>query len=555
MYFYVSDFVSNAKIVDESNIVTPINTHRLWDCLNGYPNRDYVVSGFKHGFHIGIPSVNSVPVNNIENYKNSKKSLNRAVVIDKMNIELKAGRILGPYTEPPLQSATYSPLYVIPKSEPGKFRLIHDLSKPKGTSVNDNIPDSLKSVQYCSVMDVAKFLQEQKVKGDGQYYMAKIDLKDAYRVCPINKEHWQYLGMKYEDKLFIDTCLPMGLGTSCAIFSAISDSLCWLFHVKNPDCKFYNYIDDFIILAPTKELCESALSSVLSTLEWLGFPISEHKTVTPSTHIEFLGLGIDSKTLSFYVPDKKRAKISEEITKFLTPKAQRVHTIQKLVGKLNFLCSTFVPGKALMAGLYQSLAGILSSHSWARRRINNDVRQDLNIWLSFLAQCEGKPFRFIFPETSEIQPMTTDAAGSIGYGGVFGNMWFRGLWQDPWWYQQNIALLELVPIYIGIKLWHNKISHSTLNVFSDNESVVAMIKTYFSREKLINKLLKDLALFCMTKNIVINIQHVSGCDNILADRLSRNIDCAHLLPEGHIQWELPNTLRPSYIKDMLCKTQ
>ena len=62
------------------------------------------------------------------------------------------------------------------------------------------------SLQYCSVMDVAKFLQEQKVKGDGQYYMAKIDLKDAYRVCPINKEHWQYLGMKYEDKLFIDTC-------------------------------------------------------------------------------------------------------------------------------------------------------------------------------------------------------------------------------------------------------------------------------------------------------------------------------------------------------------
>ena len=143
-----------------------------------------------------------------------------------------------------------------------------------------------------------------------------------------------------------------------------------------------------------------------------------------------------------------------------------------------------------MAGLYHSLAGILSFHSWARR-INNDVRHDLNIWLSFLAQCKGKPFRFIFPETSNIQPMTTDAAGSIGYGCIFGNMWFRGLWQDPWWYRQNIAHLELVQIYISIKLWHNQINHSTLNVFSDNESVVAVIKTYFSREKLINKLLKD----------------------------------------------------------------
>ena len=75
-----------------------------------------------------------------------------------MNIKLKAGQILGPYTKPPLESATYFPLYVIPKGEPGKLRVIHDLRKPKGTLVNDIIPDSLKSTQYCRVMDVAKFL-------------------------------------------------------------------------------------------------------------------------------------------------------------------------------------------------------------------------------------------------------------------------------------------------------------------------------------------------------------------------------------------------------------
>ena len=82
-----------------------------------------------------------------------------------------------------------------------------------------------------------------------------------------------------------------------------------------------------------------------------------------------------------------------------------------------------------------------------------------------------------------------------------------------------------------------------------------MVKTYFSSEKLINNLLKDVALICMTTNIVINIQHVSGCcDNILAERLLGNLDCTHLLPQGRIQCELMNTLRPSYINDMLCKT-
>ena len=108
-----------------------------------------------------------------------------------------------------MSTAVLSQLYVIPKSTPGKFRLIHDLSKPTGCSVNDNIPDSLKSVQYCSVIQVAQFLQE-KTTTDRVWYMAKVDLQDAYRNVPIIKEDWRYLGMTFEDKCFIDICLPMG---------------------------------------------------------------------------------------------------------------------------------------------------------------------------------------------------------------------------------------------------------------------------------------------------------------------------------------------------------
>ena len=169
---------------------------------------------------------------------------------------------IGPVFIPTIGECYILPQYAIPKSEPGKYRLIDALSKPKGCSVNENIPDDKKSVHYCNVMQVAEFLKSELDLGVDTYYMAKVDLKDAYRCCPIRKEDWRYLGMQLEDKLFIDTCLPMGLGTSCRTFQTISDSLCWFFRQTNPKCIIYSYIDDFLVLAPSKLECAAGLSSL-----------------------------------------------------------------------------------------------------------------------------------------------------------------------------------------------------------------------------------------------------------------------------------------------------
>ena len=85
--------------------------------------------------------------------------------------------------------------------------------------MNYNIPESLKSVQYSTVIEVAEFLATTSEEDGSMWYMAKVDLQDAYRnVPPINKEDWRYLGLIFEDKLLMDTCLPMGLSTSCRIF-------------------------------------------------------------------------------------------------------------------------------------------------------------------------------------------------------------------------------------------------------------------------------------------------------------------------------------------------
>lgn len=50
----------------------------------------------------------------------------------KIAMEIQAGRVLDPFSVPPLPNLRVSPLGADPKKTPGEFRLINDLSYPWG---------------------------------------------------------------------------------------------------------------------------------------------------------------------------------------------------------------------------------------------------------------------------------------------------------------------------------------------------------------------------------------------------------------------------------------
>lgn len=52
-------------------------------------------------------------------------------VLEKLRKEVALGRMGGPFPAAPFDDLVVSPLGVVPKKEPGKFRLIHHLSFPK----------------------------------------------------------------------------------------------------------------------------------------------------------------------------------------------------------------------------------------------------------------------------------------------------------------------------------------------------------------------------------------------------------------------------------------
>ena len=114
--------------------------------------------------------------------------------------ECAAGRILGPFDHEYVPMVHINRMGAVPKSTPGKYRLIVDLSHPEGQSVNDGISDALCSFTYVSV-DTAAQAALQTGRGT---LMAKVDIRKAYRNIPVHPDDRWLLGMSWQGCIYIN---------------------------------------------------------------------------------------------------------------------------------------------------------------------------------------------------------------------------------------------------------------------------------------------------------------------------------------------------------------
>jgi len=191
--------------------------------------------------------------------------------------ELRAGRIAGPFDQPPFQTFICSPLGARPKKESGKIRIIHDLSYPKGApnTVNSSIPQEHSSVQFLLLDHVVQLVQQQ---GRG-CFLSKTDIQEAYRLVPIHPDSYYLLGFQYGGQSYYDKVLPMGLSPSCSIFEKFSTALQWALSIRTGVDSISHIIDDFIFVHSSKEICLRMLNAFTSLCFELGVPIKHSKTV------------------------------------------------------------------------------------------------------------------------------------------------------------------------------------------------------------------------------------------------------------------------------------
>ena len=123
---------------------------------------------------------------------------------DNIIAERNMGCIIGPFQTPPLLNFCCSRLGLVPKHD-GGWHAIYHLSAPYGSSISDSIDPLAYTLSHCSVDDA--FANVSAV-GKGTL-IAKIDLKNAFRLIPVPPEDWNLLGIQWRNQFYINTCLPV----------------------------------------------------------------------------------------------------------------------------------------------------------------------------------------------------------------------------------------------------------------------------------------------------------------------------------------------------------
>ena len=112
-----------------------------------------MVEPLSNGFENGFP-LHYEGSQNSSYAKNLLSAVQNPDAVDaKLDKEIFAHRIAGPYSSPPFPLFGISSLGLVPKRTEGEFRLIHRLSFLKGSSLNGAISSEFTSVSYATVED------------------------------------------------------------------------------------------------------------------------------------------------------------------------------------------------------------------------------------------------------------------------------------------------------------------------------------------------------------------------------------------------------------------
>ena len=160
-----------------------------------------------------------------------------------------------------------------------------------------------------------------------------------------------------------------------------------------------------------------------------------------------------------------------------------------------------------------------------RISLTRDTRADLAWWQEFLPTWPGVALFLDGPWVpAPTLHLYTDAAGAIGYGAYFQGAWLSELCLP---HQRlgadgiSIAWQELFAIVAAVWSWGQKLQRRRVTMHTDNMAITQAWARTSSRNTRIMQLIRILYLLAARGSFMLELAHIPGVNNVIADSLSR----------------------------------
>lgn len=426
-----------------------------------------------------------------------------------------------------------SPIFAIDKKEKGKLRLITNLR-----GVNDFLettPFHLPSLQQ-----ILPFIK----KG---MWATSVDLKAAYTHLPIHPRDKPWLVFQYEGHFYQHQALPFGLSVAPREWQRLMDPI--VQHVRKiTGCLCWVYLDDFLLLAETKDAVQAGTDYLVQLLSILGLEVNWEKSVLQAEQrITYLGFVLDLCAARLEVPKGKLKAVLDDLLRFRKVKLPTCRKLASIIGRLRSLAFAVPHIRLLSDQLVRQLKFQLRGGWEAMAPPPPVVTQQLEQALDELLIWKGANFQRHFESTR----IYTDASDA-GWGATLS-------WEDdqPLFGQFrdgdaefHINMKEALAAVHALEMYQPK--NCTVHLITDSTTLFWYIKHWGGRSPQLNEIIRRLWDLCQVQNLNLEPHFVFSEENPAdgpSRRGSQQLSESSLHPEAMKivrHWAKENNFQPKW---------
>ena len=549
--------------------VSPIDVEAFLASIKDHPNVElvaYLREGLTTGFAVGAVAYDDT----VPRHQNNRLSAAQftARVYKWFAEECSAGRVAGPFPEPPHPRLQVIPLGVTGKkghSREEKGRVYADLSSSwddGALSLNASTVDDDCSLQYTSVVDAVRVAQQYVDEG-GQPCGTLADILHAFRNLMVRAVDLHLLGMAFPDEhtgamqYYYDRCISFGGARYPKIWDSLASAVQWALQRRLDDAEIRARVahlcDDWIGIGLDLLQCQAAEEIMTNYFREIGLPEAVDKHVAACRLFEYLGLMVDLARRRVGIPLNKRTDLCARLRKFATTSPTPTKEAESLLGKLGFADPVIPAARPRVSAIYAvTMPAVRGGRRWVTP--DDDAREACS-WLASLI--EADPWisfdALVVTPASCTLTFAVDAAGDDGMGGFcLGDSprWFHATW-PPRWREGSSTLKELraatTAVAVGAVIADSASEVTQVLVHTDSKALVGAVRKGRSSSAPLNAAVADLLALCVSKGVVLVVswhRRDTSLSALAADALSHgNLQAAaRFVPQlsGASRMEVPS---------------